>query len=96
MAKLSNYGVGMGEEIVAYLCSPVDYYVGEKDGVVSDNGVLVDYYVGSYVGVFAHARFRMDYGGGMDSGGVSGRLIEQLYGFGPSQVRVVAAQHSGG
>ena len=96
VAELSDHGVGMREEIVAYLCSPVDHYMGEEDGVVSYNGVLVDHYVGSYVRVFAQGRFRMDYGGGMDSRGVSGRLIEKLYGLGPGEVGVVAAQHSGG
>src|SRR5260221_5051089 len=47
VAEFSNYGVGVGEEIVAYGRSAIDDYVGQQDGVVSDGGVFVDYYVGA-------------------------------------------------
>ena len=45
--------MGVGEEIVAYGGSAIDDYVGEEDGVVSDDDVFVDYYVGADVRVFA-------------------------------------------
>lgn len=52
-AEFSDYGMGVGEEIVAYGCSAIDDYVGEEDGVVSDDDVFVDYYVGADVRVLA-------------------------------------------
>src|SRR5258708_26869073 len=42
VADFSDYGVGVGEDIVAYGCAALDDYVGEEDGVVSDDGVFVD------------------------------------------------------
>jgi len=53
LAEFSDYGVGVGEEIVAYGCSAINDYVGEEDGVVSDDDVFVDYYVGADVRVLA-------------------------------------------
>jgi hypothetical protein len=53
MAELSYYGVGVGEETVAYSYSPIDDYVGEEDGIVPYYYVFVDYYVGTEVGVLA-------------------------------------------
>jgi hypothetical protein len=53
VAELSNYGVGVGEEIVAYGGSAIDDYVGQEDGVVSDDDVFVDHYVGADVRVLA-------------------------------------------
>ncbi len=53
MAEFSYYGVGVGEEIVAYGYSAIDDYVGQEDGVVSDHYVFVDYYVGADVRVLA-------------------------------------------
>jgi hypothetical protein len=52
-AEFSDYGMGVGEEILAYGCSAIDDYVGEEDGVVSDDDVFVDYYVGADVRVLA-------------------------------------------
>ncbi len=53
MAEFPDYGVGVGEEIVAYGYSAIDDYVGQEDGVVSDNGVFVDDYVGAEMRVLA-------------------------------------------
>jgi hypothetical protein len=53
VAEFSDYGVGVGEEIVAYGYSAIDDYVGEQDGVVSDYDVFVDHYVRTDVRVLA-------------------------------------------
>jgi len=52
-AEFPDYGVGVSEEIVAYGYSAIDDYVGQEDGVVSDNYVFVYYYVGAQVRVLA-------------------------------------------
>src|SRR5450755_815738 len=95
MAEFAHDGVGMGKEIVAGGCSAIDDYVGEEDGVVSDNGVFVDDYIGAEVRILAYLRFGMDDRGGMDPRGVGGRAVEKFQGLGPSQVGVLAAQHAG-
>jgi hypothetical protein len=82
-AEFPDYGVGVSEEIVAYGYSAIDDYVGQEDGVVSDNGVFVDDYVGAEVRVLAQLGLWMNYGGGMDSGGVGWRVVEKFYGFRP-------------
>jgi hypothetical protein len=87
--------VGVGEEIVADGDSAIDDDVGQEDGVVSDYYVFVDHYVGAEVRVLAQLGFGMNYRGGMDSGGIAGRLVEKFYGLGPGQIWVLAAQHSG-
>jgi hypothetical protein len=53
MAEFPDYGVGVSEEIVAYGYSAIDDYVGEEDGIVSDDYVFVYYYVGADVRVLA-------------------------------------------
>ena len=95
VAEFSYYGVGVSEEIVAYGGSAIDDYVGKDDGVVSDDDVLVDDYVGAKVRVLADLCRVMDYCGGMDSGSVTRRAVEELYGFSPGEVGVAAAQHAG-
>jgi hypothetical protein len=95
-AEFSYYGVGVGEEIVAYGYSAIDDCVGQQDGVVSDYYIFVDYYIGAYVRVLAQLRFGIDHRSGMDSGGVARWLVEKFDGFGPGQIGILAAQHSGG
>src|SRR6266849_5661644 len=53
VAEFSNYGVGVGEEIVAYGCSAIDDYVSQEDYIVSDDDVFVDHYVGTQVRLLA-------------------------------------------
>ncbi len=53
VTEFSDYGVGVGEEIVAYGCPAINDYVGQHDGVVSDGGVFVDYYVGADMRILA-------------------------------------------
>ena len=94
LAEFADYGVGVGKEIVADLGVAVDDGVGQEDSVVSDDGVFVDDYVGSEVGVFAEPGCGMDDRGGVDSGGIARWLVEEFDGFGPSQIRILAAEHS--
>ena len=86
----------MSEKIVADFCSAVDDDVGQQDGVVADDHVFIDNYVGAEVSVLAYFGFSMDDCGGMDSGGVAGRLVEKFDRLGPRQIGILAAQHSCG
>ena len=44
--------------------------------------------------VLAYFGFSVDDCGGMDSGGVAGRLVEKFDRLGPRQIGILAAQHS--
>ena len=63
--------------------SAIDGGVGQQDGVVSDLDIFVDDYVRAEVRVLADLGRGMDDRGGMDSGSVTRRLVEEFYGFGP-------------
>ena len=71
LAEFSDYGVGVGEEIVAYGCSAIDDHVRQQDGVISDYGVFVDYRVGADVRILADFGPVMDNRGRMDSVGIA-------------------------
>jgi len=96
MTEFADDGVGVGEEVVADGGSAIDDDVREDGGVVSDDDVLVDDDVGGDVGVLSELSGGMDDGSGMDSGGVLGRAVEKFDGFGPGEIRILAAKHSGG
>ena len=96
LTELSDYGMSVGEEIVANGGSAIDDRVGEQDGVVSDDDVFVDDHVSANVRVLADFCGVMDDGGGMDSGSVVGRMVEEFERFGPGEIWIVAAQHAGG
>jgi hypothetical protein len=95
-AEFADYYVSVGEEVVADFYSAIDGCVRQQDGVVADLDILVDDYVRTEVRVLSYFRSGMNYCCGMDSGSVARRLIEELYGFGPRQIRVVRAQHARG
>jgi hypothetical protein len=96
MTEFSNDGVGVSEEVVADGGSAIDDDVRENRGSVSDDDVLIDHDVGGDVGVLSDSSGGMDDGGGMDSGGVLGRTVEKFDGFCPGEIRILAAEHSGG
>src|ERR1035438_26351 len=94
-AEFPDHGVGVGEEIVADADSAIDDDVSEEDGVVSDDGAFVDHYVRADVRVLAQFGGCVNYRRGMDSGGITRRLVEEFDGLRPRQIRVLAAQHAG-
>ena len=94
VTEFSYHRMSVGEEIVADGCSAIDNDVGQKDSIVSDDGIFVDYHIRTKMRVLAELRLGIDYGSGMNTGSIGGRPIEQLDGFGPGQIGVAAAQHS--
>ena len=95
MTEFADDGVGVSEEIAADGCSAVDHAVGQDGRVVSDYDLLVDHNVGSDVGVPAEFGGGVDDSGGMNSGSVLWRLVEEFNGSCPSEIGIFAAEYSG-
>ena len=95
-AVLADDGVGVGEEVAADVGVGIDDDVRQQRGVLAEDDVVADDSVCADVGAGADLRGGCDDGGGMDSGRVRGRLVEQFQGVGEGEVGVGDAEGGGG
>ncbi len=92
-AILADDALGVREKIVADPDSAVDHDVGQKYGRVADGYVLANHDVGSKVNITAEPGSGMDDGGGMNSGSVTGRMMEKFERLGEGEIGVLRPQH---
>src|SRR5260221_8078332 len=86
--------MGVGEEIVADSDSTIDGNKAVQHGVSADGDAFVNEAVRANVGVGADARGFGDDRGGVNAGGVGGRLVEEFDGAGEIEIGIGGAERS--
>lgn len=95
-AVLANHSVRVGKEIVSDVNAFIDHNVRKQDAVVADDDPGPDDNVRADVGVLAKLGGTVHDGGGVNAGGVSGRVVEQFNCLRKCQIRILDAQRGGG
>lgn len=94
-AEFTDDGVGVCEEILADPGAAIDYDMCEQDGILANLRAFIDYDIRPQMSALADLRSGMYKRCGMNSRSVPLRRIEEFERFCPSQVGILAAQHSG-
>jgi hypothetical protein len=90
-AVFADYGVGVGEEIVADFGALVDGYETVQDCVLAYLDIFVDEAVGANVGALGDSGGSCDYRRWVDAWLILGWLVEEFQRLGKSQVGVRGA-----